>query len=212
MATPMIATVINALTTLGKANLYLRDDMLHAVHVLERMKRDGIKDMDALLRIPQVCDEFLHWIGVISIDLPDEFMERYKDAIDWKQVTYLAVFKSFSPSFIEKYAEHLDWDLLSWIKLDESTMRANAHRLDWECICYWQKLSESFMRDHFDYLDWKHVSISQRFTLQLIREWEMELVMCNNLMVNIKREHAALELTNIDGITPDISSLIASYL
>lgn len=204
--------LIDTLETLATKNNYFYN-MFYAARMLKGMSQNGMTLNQALLCVPKNLPEFLTWIGILDVDLPNEFIDRYQDDLDWIEITGCIIFAPISRSFIDKHFAKLDWICLCESrKTDEDTMRTYADYLDWKTISYRKSLPEAFMRDYANRLDWYHISTRQRFSLGFIREFGDKLYATDNLKENIEREHAALQVINIQGMSPEIVALIATYM
>lgn len=167
--------LLESMRGLAEANNYLSHDITVAIAKLEAMQQAGSSLESALMTIPDICPLFLEWIGMIDVELPDAFIDRYNNSINWTIVS-ASIFKPLSNAFIVKYANYLDWAAVSWYQtLSEPTMRMYVDRLNWESICYSQNLSESFMRDHADLLDWSGVRDRQSLSTKFIHEFKDNL-------------------------------------
>lgn len=78
-----------------------------------------------------------------------------------------------SEEFIRKYKDHVDWkDVSTFQILSEEFIREFSGRVDWECIAECQVLSEEFIREYVDHLDWRTISFSQKLSEHFIEEFE----------------------------------------
>lgn len=75
--------------------------------------------------------------------LPESFMEKYKEKIDWKIISRK---QKLSESFIEKYKDKLDWESISFYQsLSESFIEKHQDKINLNSILWYsEKISRSF--------------------------------------------------------------------
>jgi hypothetical protein len=141
---------------------------------------------------------YLYWYTISELSLPEQFLEKYKDKIDWYR--YLAYHK-VTEEFIEKYTSR--WPhLLKWSyviktqKLTEEFLEKHSSKFNnddwvnlwvhqsvspefiqrhidtahWGCISECQQLPEWFIDKYADKVNWNSISISQKLSPEFITE------------------------------------------
>lgn len=120
----------------------------------------------------------------------EEFIEKYKDVIDWNVLTkkfkltdeqidnygqyfdFLHVLtnnNNIKYSLLDKYKDKVYWDLVTPTQtLTEKFMRDHKDLLCWSDIPIYQKLSESFIEEFETSLDWFSVSVNQHMSDEFI--------------------------------------------
>jgi hypothetical protein len=93
---------------------------------------------------------------------------------------------------------------------EDAFLRKYAAQIDWYRASSEIPLSEALIRDFFHLINWNGVSQRQVLSIQFVRDFKSDLVMCANLKQCIQKEHirSTLELA----LLPEISSKIAEFL
>jgi hypothetical protein len=126
-----------------------------------------------------------------------EFLEEFKDCIDWDNPSVYSAFRNPNCSkyevsmFLSRFAHEINWDLMvmnyrvteefagifyehinwdfgsQWIKLSENFMRQFADDLNWKALCQYQKMGEDFIFDMKEYIDWDSLVRHQTLSVKI---------------------------------------------
>lgn len=74
-----------------------------------------------------------------------EFLDDYKDALDWHEVTIKFLNdRKISWEFLDRYADCLDWDLISTYSnlcMTDDMLERYVSKLDWSAVTVWRRWS-----------------------------------------------------------------------
>lgn len=90
------------------------------------------------------------WFRISKLELSEEFMEKYKDKIDWNE-HFLEW--QIDDHLIAKYSEYI------------------TYRATWESISYQKGLSKEFILQFYDKLDPTVIAEHQKVPLKIIAQW-----------------------------------------
>lgn len=109
-----------------------------------------------------------------SPGLPEDFIRRYKDKVDWLMVLQ---YQKLSEALLRERAVEDGgqgyWDaVLIWQDLTESFIHDFARKLDWVAVSIYQHLTEDFIAAHKQFVDWEQVSRYQLLSESMIGKFK----------------------------------------
>lgn len=123
--------------------------------------------------IIDVFEKYCDWDNVSSHPLPNEFIKKYHDRINWEKLLQA---RPFTESELNTFRSFIPIDV--WGKvlprhqaLSEELMYNDRYILDWVAVSQYQKLSPNFIRKMKDYVDWITVSRYQKLPIDIIEEF-----------------------------------------
>lgn len=147
--------------------------------------------------------------SMYDYDLPEEFMEKYKDKLDWVRISKT---QDLSSEFIFQNKDLINFTYLSvsnYFKLNDNDIKdliddcddnnndyskKTKFAINWSTISLREDLSIDFIRKFKDYLVWSYLSVNCDFTEdQLVEffdyiDWE-KAVMCQNYSDDFKEKY-----------------------
>lgn len=107
------------------------------------------------------------WNKVSANKLSEDFIEKYKDKLNWREVLQA---NEFSEDFIRRYLKYMDGGLLVATQhLSEEFLWEFRDFIDWEYL--WQDVSNDFLRKATNYIHWNSYIWRKRLTEELLREF-----------------------------------------
>jgi hypothetical protein len=148
--------------------------------------------------VEEHVDVFEHLVYNLSsnINIPLEFLERYRDRLDWysislrKDITrdFIArninmverlciSFNAYLPMNIyEEFHEYVDWYIISCKKSDNEFMEKYVNRLDFNALIFNKNISKEFIKKHIDkFLETGIYAFNTNLPLDLIESKVVEM-------------------------------------
>lgn len=109
-----------------------------------------------------------------SSGLPEDFIRRYKDKVDWLMVLQ---YQKLSEGLLREQAAEDGvqghWDAVSiWQDLTDSFIHDFARKVNWMAVCEYQRLTEDFIEAHKQFVDWEQVSRYQPLSESMIGKFK----------------------------------------
>ena len=120
-----------------------------------------------------IFEKYCDWDVVSSHPLPNEFIKKYHDRINWEKLLQA---RPFTESELHTYRKYVPIDVWGRIlpryqHLSEEFIYNDRYILDWVAVSQYQKLSPTFIRKMKDYVDWTFVSRYQTLTHDILEEF-----------------------------------------
>ena len=107
-------------------------------------------------------------------DLTKEFINKY--CLTTERLEILASHQYLTEDFIEKYKDIIDWKSVSkYQKLSENFIERYDNLVNWKSVSKYQKLSESFIEKYSDKVEWYLISVYQRLSNGFIKKYKKKL-------------------------------------
>lgn len=136
----------------------------------------------------------IDWEEMSNEDLPEDFIERYANFVDWNVISY---YQTLSEEFIDRFADRVDWRSISRFQtLSEAFISQHSEDIYWDEICSSQKLSIGFIQQHLDKIDWDSISRCQNLPEDFIEQhteqinWENGISRNRNISEEFLEKHA----------------------
>lgn len=145
----------------------------------------------------------INWNSLIYQNLPEEFMRRFYDFLDWKCISQ---FVEISDSFKREFSNYLDWFYLSNRQLSEDIIREFKDKVNWIKISEKSILSENFIREHKNYVNWDIIfmyqyDLSEKFIEEFIYKSDIKSIIIHQLVSEkIIRKYLISNQLNFDDI------------
>jgi hypothetical protein len=140
-----------------------------------------------------------HWVGIYQT-LSEEFIERYKDRVDWHWISECQI---LSEEFIERNKDRVTWVWISiYQTLSEEFIERNKDRVIWYWISQHQILSEEFIERNKDRVDWHWISQHQKLSEEFRSKHNLTISKHNWLYADKETKRKAIEdcgLYTLDG-------------
>lgn len=108
------------------------------------------------------------WSKISRFQLPEEFIRKYKDKLDWNNITTNG---SLSEDFIEENKCLINWNLVGMGQvLSEKFIERYKYEISWYDIIRYQDLSEKFIWDNRQRVSWDLVFQNQPVTGDFIEK------------------------------------------
>jgi len=135
---------------------------------------------------------YFDWYAISKLDLSEQFLDKYKDKIDWYQclsrhkITEIEKFvKRYKPEWkyvlgtqdlseelIEKYVHEFDHDAWTslWVYRPVTIQFIERHidKVSWDIISECQNLPEEFIEKHASEVNWNAISKYQKLSPEFI--------------------------------------------
>lgn len=99
----------------------------------------------------QEDDEAVKQICYSIRPLPQSFMKKWADCLDWKTICTTQHLKN---KFMDEMCDYIDFKMISWSqRLTEWFMEKWKNQLDWISISNRQEMSKEFIIDHIEYIE-----------------------------------------------------------
>ena len=133
--------------------------------------KDNIEFEDILEKYDYDFDEISNDISSNFTKIPEDFIDCFKDKLNWDLICLNSY--SLSESFIEKYKDYVNWDIISeYQKLSEPFIEKMKDYINWDIISNNQELSESFIEKYKDKLNWNKISYYQHLSKPFIEKYK----------------------------------------
>ena len=144
--------------------LALKDKPLDWKHITRRDDFDI--SIASISLIP--CNE-VSWDYISTkSDLTFDFIDRYKELLDWKVLTNTSSIDISSDKYLEAFYDYLDWKLISkssLFKVNKTNLDNYKYYLDWREITRRRDFDISLVDGFEDYIDWSYFSRTTQIAL-----------------------------------------------
>lgn len=114
------------------------------------------------------CDE-VAWDSIsMKPDLTFEFIDRYKEQLDWKVLTDTPSIDISDEKYLETFYDYLDWNIISkssLFKVNKTNLENYKYYLNWREITRRKDFDISLVDGFEDYIDWSYFSRTTQINL-----------------------------------------------